>query len=119
MVAFILKAELVVKHLAYVGGVLDAQNVEIETWAPPVDQPVFCWSTPGGDTEEEKWRTAVVRDLDLYAPEDFTGPKDQVEIPGKGLFKVVGYAEDYTTGPKSFGFYPGVRINLKRAVDIG
>lgn len=116
MLPFLVEAKIPVLHSAYVGGVLDANNVETETWADPVVHLTYGWATPGSDTEDGKWRTAVVGDLDLYSPDEFTGPKDKVTIKGKE-YNVIGDAEDYNNGP--FDFMPGFRINLKRAVDLG
>lgn len=104
-------------HHPYIAGATDAHGNETEAWeVAAVSVPVYGWATPGSDTEINVRRTLVERDLDLYSPTNPFGPKDRVMLGGQ-MFEVVGYAEDYNHGP--FGFTPGYRINLNRAVDLG
>lgn len=105
-----------ITHHVYMADQFDDNNEPIDAWADPVEKLVIGWAVPGSDLEDNKHRTAVVRDLDVYSLTNFTGPKDELTIDGK-RYKVVGDAEDYTHGP--FGFDAGWRINCKRAVDLG
>lgn len=111
-----IEAKLPVLHHRYLGFERDENNEPIESWADPVEHLVIAWAVPGSDLEDNKHRTAVVRDLDVYSLDNFTGPKDQLTIDGK-RFSVVGDAEDYTHGP--FAFAGGWRINCKRGEDLG
>lgn len=103
-------------HHVYLTGQRDENNEPVEAWADPVEHFVIGWAVPGSDLEDNKHRTAVVRDLDVYSLSNFTGPKDELTVDGK-RYQVVGDAEDYTHGP--FGFVAGWRINCKRAADLG
>lgn len=115
----------VVQRAAFVAGAEDAHGNPRETWAAPVDVAVHGWAPPAADKEpSDPGRSAVIRDLDLYAPAGTTGlPKDHWALPGESAgrclahptlacFAQVGYPEDYTKGPWQWA--AGVRINLKR-----
>ena len=104
---------LEVTRLPYDAGVPDPYGDSVESWGAPVDVPVLGWVSPSADgTPFEQSRSAIVRDLDLYAPpETPSAPRDRWLIYGT-LYEQVGHAEDFTHGP--FGFAAGLRINLKR-----
>ena len=103
-------------HHVYIADQLDENNEPMDKWADPVEHMVIAWAVPGSDLDDNKHRTAVVRDLDVYSLTNFTNPKDELTIGGR-RFQVIGDAEDYTHGP--FAFAGGWRINCRRAVDIG
>lgn len=98
---------------SWTGGGFDSHGNPVDTWAPPVGVPVHGWATPGSDTETAAgYRTAVERDLDVYAPAGtVVGPRDRMTVDGL-RYEVVGYVEDYTHGP--WQWPAGVRINLRR-----
>ena len=89
-----------------------------ETWNPPVTQKVYGWAPPG--VEDEIFsanRDAVVQDLDVYAPSEFTAlPDDRMIIAGD-TFRVLGGVRDFDNGP--FGFKPGRVIRVKRVKELG
>lgn len=103
----------VVKRAAFVAGATDAHGNPRESWAAPVDVAVHGWAPPAADKEpSDPGRSAVIRDLDLYAPAGTTGgSRDRWMVDGV-LYEAVGYPEDYTKGPWQWA--AGVRINLKR-----
>lgn len=89
----------------------DSHGNQVEGWGDPVEVPVYGWATPGSDQASRPEMSGVERDLDLYAKHGFTGARDRVTVQGL-LYETVGYPEDYNHGP--FGYFPGVRINLRR-----
>ena len=102
-----------VQHQAHIAGEFDSRGNPVDTWAAPAPVKVHGWAPPSADAEPgDPHRSAVVRDLDVYAPAG-TGvaPKDRMTVGGL-LYEVVGHAEDYTTGPWQWA--AGVRINLVR-----
>lgn len=98
---------------AVVEGTKNSHGNKTKTWASGVEQPVYGWAPPTADLEPlEAGRTAVIRDLDVFAPSEFVvGPHDRVTVDGD-LYEVVGHPEDFNHGP--FGFAPGFRVSLKR-----
>lgn len=95
----------------FVPGEEDAHGDLTDGWGPPVDRKVYGWATAGADQEIRPTGTGVDRDVDLYAPDADYSPRDRVTLRGT-VFRVVGWPEDYDTGP--FGYEPGSRVNLKR-----
>ena len=91
----------------------DAHGDAGDSWGEPRTEPVYGWAPPSGDAEPfEAGRNAVVRDLDLYVPPDFTcSPRDLVSVSGVE-YEAVGHPQDFNHGP--FGFIPGSVVNLKR-----
>lgn len=98
---------------ALMKGSKDSHGNPAKSWADGVTQAVMGWAPATGDVEPvEVGRTAVIRDLDVFAPVGFiVGPHDRVTVDGD-LYDVVGHPEDFNHGP--FGFAPGYRVGLKR-----
>lgn len=95
----------------------DAHGDPAITWSDPVDHPVYGWGPPGaGGSDHGEPKLAghdrVIVDRELLAPPGFpAGPRDRVVFPD-GEFDVLGYPEDYTSGP--FGYMPGLVVNCRR-----
>lgn len=100
-----------VGHEALIKGAKDSMGVPIVSYSASVDVSVYGWASPSADDVIRPELSGVERDLDLYAKVGFTLPGDRVTVAGQ-LFTVIGYPEDYGTGP--FGYRPGVRVNLKK-----
>lgn len=102
-----------VTRAPYAPGTVNAHGNPVDGWGEPVEVPVHGWAPPSADIEtSDSARSAVERDLDLYAPAGTTGaPKDRWAIDGT-TYVQVGHVEDYTKGPWQWA--AGVRINLKR-----
>lgn len=113
-----------VQRFPFQPGATNDYGNPVDGWADPVGVLVHGWAPPSADEVPfEQGRSAVVRDLDLYAPRIVEcGPKDHWVIPGaaSGLcsehdlpcFAQEGWAQDYSTGP--FVFDAGLRVQLKR-----
>lgn len=84
----------------------------IETFEPSRQQLVLGWSPPGPDNAARDLGTGVTRDLDLYALEPFTSPRDRIIVPGQGLYEVIGWPENFSNGP--YRGPGGYRINLRK-----
>src|SRR5699024_7127795 len=89
-----------------------------ETWDPPVDQKVYGWAPPG--VEDEIFsanRDAVIQDLDVYAPSEFSVfPDDRIIIAGE-TFRVLGGMRNFDNGP--FGFKTGRVVRVKGVKEPG
>lgn len=111
--AVILPTPYTVTRAPYQPGAVDAHGNVADTWGAPVSVQVHGWAPPKADAEPgDPARSAVVRDLDLYAPPGTTGaPRDRWTVDGV-VYEQVGHVEDYTRGPWQWA--AGVRINLKR-----
>lgn len=103
-----------IQHEAYLPDAEDAHGNPVSGYAPPVDLLVHGWAPPSGNTEPfEAGRNAVLRDLDVYAPAGtVVAPQDRLVIASVP-YEVVGYVEDFTTGPWQWA--AGVRISAKRS----
>lgn len=98
----------------YQPGAEDDLGNPVDAWSEPVATPVYAWAPAGTAEPFLAGREAVTWDLDLYVPPGFSvGAKDLVEVLGVE-YKVEGIVESYDFGP--FGFKPGARVRLKRAV---
>lgn len=103
--------------MARVPGPPDDHGTPTWTFADPVPVPVIGWAPPAADQQSfDPTRTAVVRDLDLMAPQWPGGPQDRALVGGL-LYAQIGHPEDFNHGP--FGFEPGVRVSLKRVEEAG
>ena len=102
-----------VTRAVYTPGAADAHNNVTDAWADAIPVLVHGWAPGSGDKEPaEPGRTAVVRDLDLYAPAGtVSAPRDRWTVDGTP-YESVGHEEDYTHSP--FGWDAGVRVNLIR-----
>ena len=102
-----------VTRAAFTPGATDAHGNPVDSWDTPVTVAVHGWVPPSADTDPgDPARSAVVRDLDLYAPAGTTGgPRDHWVVDGV-TYEQVGHPEDYTKGPWQWA--AGVRVNLKR-----
>ncbi|MET7752312.1 MULTISPECIES: hypothetical protein [Actinomycetes] len=95
----------------------DPRGNDIFGFTPPLDQPgtqrrVYGWYMPSSTEPLLAGHDRVVVDVALLVPPGFqVGPHDQIDLP-IGLFKVIGYAEDYNHGP--FQWTPGSVVNLSR-----
>ena len=102
----------VVAVRTFVEGATDPFGNPAESWAAPVDVPVFGFAPAGTSEPFGVGRDAVAWDLDLFAGPDFTlAARDRVLVLGVE-HEVDGRVEDFTHGP--FGFAPGVRVRLTR-----
>lgn len=101
-----------VRHMPLEEYTEDSWGAQPQAWGDPIEVAVYGWAPVGADQLMRDLDTGIRRDYDLYAPEPFASPGDRVLLPGAGTFEVVGYPEDYSTGP--FGFKNAVRINLLR-----
>lgn len=103
-----------VTHEIYAAGELDAHNNATDSWGAGVSVAVHGWAPASADTEPaDPGRSAVVRDLDLYAPAGTTSaPRDRWMVDGN-LYESVGHEEDFTHGPFR-NWSAGVRVNLLR-----
>lgn len=102
------------KSLITDGSHLDEMGQRIEEFADPVEHRIMSWA-PVNSAVSDALRdlgTGVKRDLDVYTQYKFGKPRDLVEVPGAGLFEIVGYPEDYNFGP--FNGPGGYRLNLQR-----
>ena len=106
-------APYTVTRAPFLPGATDAHGNPVDSWGTPVSVAVHAWAPPSADTEPgDPGRSAVVRDLDLYAPAGTTGKdRDRWVVDGV-TYEQVGYPEDYTKGPWQWA--AGVRINLQR-----
>ena len=103
-----------VTRAAFTPGSADAHGNPIPAWGTPASVSVHAFVPPGADTEpDDPARSAVVRDLDLYAPAGTVGLPQDRWVVGGVTYEQVGYPEDFTHGPWATNF-AGVRINLKR-----
>lgn len=102
-----------VSRAAYLPGETDAHGNAVDTWATAVAVSVHGWAPASQDEEPpEAGRSAVVRDMDLYAPSGtVSAPRDRWTVGGV-LYESVGHHEDYTKGP--WGWEAGVKVNLIR-----
>jgi len=102
-----------VTRAAFTPGATDAHGNPVDAWGTAQSVAVHGWAPPPADTDpNDSARSAVVRDLDLYAPAGTVGyPQDRWGVGGV-TYEQVGYPEDYTKGPWQWA--AGVRINLKR-----
>lgn len=94
-------------------GTTDAHNNPVDAWGAPVTVEVHGWAPPSQDKEPgDDNRSAVERDLDVYAPAGTAGaPRDRWTVDGV-QYRQVGHVEDYTKGPWQWA--AGARINLVR-----
>lgn len=102
-----------VTRASYMPGATNAHGNPVDTWQAPTAVKVHGWAPPSADKEtSDSARSAVERDLDLYAPAGTAGaPKDLWVVDGVPYHQV-GHVEDYTKGP--WRWEAGLRINLKR-----
>jgi hypothetical protein len=108
-----MQARKTVQRLAYQPGVPDTHGNAADSWADPVDVPVFGWAPPDPDSENSVGRSQTIRDLDVLAPAGTDAqPGDRMIVAGD-TYDVIGYPEDFTEGP--FAYTAGVRINLNRS----
>lgn len=95
----------------------DAHGDPTEVWSDPVEHPVYGWAPPsagGSDHGEPKLagHNRVIVDRELLVPPGFPAtPHNRVVFPD-GEFEVLGYPEDYNSGP--FGYMPGLVVNCRR-----
>lgn len=86
---------------------------QTETWADPVDLPVYGWGPPSPDDVVRAEQTGVTHVLDVFCAESPTGHKDKLIVNGVE-YSVQGTPDDYRFGP--FGYQPGVRVRLSKGV---
>lgn len=95
----------------------DVHGNPVSSWSDPVDHKVCFWAPPAARGDQGEPDVAghdrVVIDLELCVPEGFpAGPHDRIVVPGRGVFEVLGYPEDFNHGP---WWSPGVVVfNLQR-----
>jgi len=98
---------------------------EAPSYTPPkgeagIPVPVIQWEAAVSNTAGNDGRQLLGHDrtevsVKLYVPPEFSpAPGDLIDLPSgpAGQYEVVGYPEDYTTGP--FRWAAGWRLNLKR-----
>lgn len=85
----------------------------VDGHADPVDLKVFGWAPPAPDDITRPEQTGEVHVLDVYMREPVTAHRDLLIIQGVE-YVVQGSPDDYRYGP--FGFRPGVRVRVSRAV---
>lgn len=108
-----LPAPYVVQRQVYEPGGVDRYNNETASWPVVVDVPVYGWAPASEQEPGGERRTAVVRDVDLFAPAGTVfAPRDRVALHGV-VYEVVGHPQDYTTGPFLWRG-AGVVVNLNR-----
>lgn len=91
---------------------LDRYNDRRESFADPVEIPVYAIYPAGVDDQENlKNSEPVDREANVLAPSWPGEPLDKGVLWGKDWIQV-GYPEDYNLGP--FGWAPGVRVRFKR-----
>ena len=86
---------------------------QVESWAEPVPVRVYGWAPPAPDDVVRVEQTGVTHQLDVYALDLAVKHRDVLVINGVEWF-VQGEPDDYRFGP--FGFRPGVRVRVFRAV---
>ena len=110
---------------AYSSGGKDARGNDIVVYTPPKTAPGTAHAVfgaapatvPAGRNEPKlAGHDRVIVDLELLVPPGFpAAPRDLVDIgfgATPGRYEVIGYQEDYTTGP--FGWAPGKVCNLRK-----
>lgn len=76
---------------------------------------VSGWSVPRSDEPKLAGHDRLVVDLELLAPVGQFRPDDKVEIPGEGVFHVVGRPENYEHSPWASDWSPQTEVvNLKQ-----
>lgn len=98
----------------------NAVGQQIPVHAAPVPRSVHGWrseSTVENQTVALAGR--VTTQLYLFTPDDDWGSGDRVDVPGKGLFDVIGNPEDTRNGPfpMDTGMIPGFRVRLRRVTN--
>ena len=86
---------------------------EVESWADPVELPVYAIAPPVQDDITRPERTGFTHVLDLYMKSSPSGHRDKFVVNGVEYF-AEGVPDDFNFGP--FGFRPGVRVRLMKAV---
>lgn len=86
---------------------------EVESWGPVVELPVFAIAPPVQDDVTRPERTGFVHVYDLLMRVSPSGHRDKFVVHGEEYF-AEGVPDDFKFGP--FGFEPGVRVRLMRAV---
>ena len=87
----------------------------IEVYSKPEPIRVHGWS-PGPPTDvDDPVRDADSVDFTIYGPAGtpLPSPRDRVEVPGEGVFNVVGKPQDWSKGPWN-NPVAGVVILVKR-----
>lgn len=84
-----------------------------ESWEPAVELKVFGWGPPSPDDVIRAEQTGTKHELDVYCRSSPTKHRDKLVVNGVEWL-VQGEPDDYRFGP--FGFTPGVRVRLMRAV---
>lgn len=86
---------------------------QAESWAPEVELPVISISPPTQDDITRPERTGYTHVLDLLMASSPSEHRDKFVVHGVEYF-AEGEPEDFKFGP--FGFKPGVRVRLMKAV---
>ncbi|KUF05704.1 hypothetical protein AUL38_16040 [Leucobacter sp. G161] len=84
---------------------------DVESWADPVELPVYAIAPPVQDDVTRPERTGFTHVLDLYMSSSPSGHRDVFVVHG-GEYFAEGVPDDFNFGP--FGFKPGVRVRLMR-----
>lgn len=100
-----------VQHLAYDGTTEDDRGNTVDSWAAPVERPVYGWGAPQSAEPKVAGVESVVVTLELLAPTFPVDDRDRMVVDGV-TYDVVGDPEDYNHGP--FGYAPGMVVNLTR-----
>lgn len=82
-------------------------------WVEDV-RPVYGWGPPRGREPKTAGQQALVVDLELFVPPEWTSKPDDLVVVDGQQYEQVGPVLDYNHGP--FGFTPGSVVNLHRAV---
>lgn len=78
---------------------------------------VSGWAVPRSDEPKLAGHDRLTVDMELLAPVGEFKADDQVDIPGEGLFEVVGRPENYEHSPWASAWTPGTEVvNLRRLV---
>ena len=93
--------------------VTPGRMAEVESWAEPVELKVIAIAPPVQDDITRPERTGYTHVLDLLMRESPSGHRDKFVVHGVEYF-AEGEPDDFKFGP--FGFTPGVRVRLMRAV---
>lgn len=102
-----------VDYRAKVAGSVDSHGNPTQSWQAPVQRAVMGWGAPLSRVAKTAGVQALVVELQLYVPPDWTSDEGDLIIVGGKTYKQVGEVEDWTHGP--FGFAPGNVVNLVRS----
>ena len=91
----------------------DSHGNPTTEWVEEV-RPVIGWGAPRGREPKVAGVSALVVDLELFVPPDWSSKDTDLVVVDGLQYEQVGPVEDYSHGP--FGFKPGGVVNLHRAV---